>query len=64
VSSQPLRGPVGLLLHGFSGSTATFRALEPALIQLGLVVQVPMEALLSFLRLSVVVCGRRGSDLP
>jgi hypothetical protein len=25
---------------------------------------VPMEALLSFLRLSVVVCGRRGSDLP
>jgi hypothetical protein len=65
VSSQPLLSPVGLLLlHGFSGSTATFSALEPALIQLGLVVQVPMEALLSFLRLSVVVCARCGSDLP
>ncbi|WP_094555803.1 hypothetical protein [Synechococcus sp. 1G10] len=63
MSSQPLRGPVGLLLHGFSGSTATFSALEPALIQLGLVVQVPIEALLSFLQLNVMVCGRCGHEL-
>lgn len=43
MSCQPLGGPVGLLLlHGFSGSTATFSALEPALIQIGIAVQVPM----------------------
>ncbi|MCP9839221.1 hypothetical protein KBY93_01055 [Synechococcus sp. J7-Johnson] len=46
MSCQPLGCPVGLLLlHGFCGSTATFSSLEPALIQLGLVVQVPMPSM-------------------
>ncbi|CAK6694442.1 alpha/beta hydrolase [Synechococcus sp. CBW1107] len=41
--SNPPRAPVGLLLlHGFSGSTATFAALEPALVQLGFEVQAPL----------------------
>ena len=41
--SNPLRALVGLLLlHGFSGSTATFAALEPALVQLGFEVQAPL----------------------
>lgn len=40
---EPLRSPVGLLLlHGFSGSTVSFSALEPALAQLGLLVQMPL----------------------
>jgi carboxylesterase len=43
VSSDSHLAPVGLLLlHGFSGSTATFAVLEPALVQAGFVVQVPL----------------------
>ncbi|MGB5240906.1 MAG: alpha/beta fold hydrolase [Prochlorococcaceae cyanobacterium] len=43
MSSDPHLCPVGLLLlHGFSGSTSTFAALEPALIQAGFAVQAPL----------------------
>lgn len=43
MSSDPHRAPVGLLLlHGFSGSTATFADLEPELVQAGVVVKAPL----------------------